>query len=273
MALEGFVEIASDIYIFTPPNPRKGELVILATWMGAADKHSAKYAAIYQKLIPTCRILLLKSVVGTMISSYRKQERAMESAANAVHEIIEECEDVPEAKPHILLHMFSNGGMNSATNLLVDLSRKRRKSTPLVGLICDSTPTGSSYRKAYASFRYSFPQQFPINVFASLLIHTILILLYASIYAGRYDHPQDYWRKSILDKNLVGSNSLCYIASKADKLTDWRDVIAHAETARSEGWDVRDIIYDDTPHCNHLNKDPQAYENAISEIWTVNKVE
>jgi hypothetical protein len=272
MSLEEFVEIAPNIYMFSPPNPRVGELVVLATWMGAADKHIAKYTALYRKLIPTARILLLKSVVRTMISSYRKQERDMEPAASAVDDILKECAGIPEAKPHMLLHMFSNGGMNSATHLLLELSRKRRQPMPLVGLICDSTPTGAGYRKTYSAFKYSFPQRFPANIIASLIIHVIIILLFASIYAGRYEHPEDYWRKSILDEKLISSKKIFYIASKADKLTDWNDVVAHAETARRNGWDVREIIYDDTPHCNHLKKDPQAYENAITEMWAKNKV-
>lgn len=267
MALNGFIELGANIQIFTPPNPEVGQLVILATWLGAADKHIAKYTALHQKLFPNARILLLKSIISTMITSYKKQEKDMEPAASAVHEILEECAGNPQAKPRILLHMFSNGGLNSGTQLLLVLNRKRGQPMPVVGLICDSAPTGAGYWKTHSAFKYSFPQGFPVNVLASSVIHVLLILLFASIHAGRYEHPEDFWRKAILNEKLVECNRICYIASKADKLTDWKDVLAHAETARGKGWSVKEMIYDETQHCNHLAKDPKAYEDAVTYIW------
>lgn len=272
MAIEGFVSLAPNIQMYSPPNAMVGQLVILATWMGAADKHIAKYTTLYKNLIPTARILLLKSVVSSMISPYKKQQAALEPAASAVHEILEEVAGNPQVKPHVLLHMFSNGGINSGTLLLLDLHRKRKQAMPLVGLICDSVPTGAGYWKTYSAFKYSFPQGFPANIIASSAIHVLLILLFASIYAGRYEHPEDFWRRSILDDKLVDSKRICYIASKADKLTDWKDVVAHADTARNKGWEVKEIIYEDTPHCNHLAKDPHAYEGAITSVWHESRI-
>jgi hypothetical protein len=163
--------------------------------------------------------------------------------------------------------MFSNGGIKSTTHLLIDLNRKRKVPMPLVGLICDSVPTGAGYWKTYNAFMYSFPQRFPTNIAAALLVHTLLILLFLSIAMGRYGHPEDFWRKTVLDKSLIDSNRIAYVASKADKQTDWEEVVAHAEIARKQGWDVREIILEDTPHCNHLKKDPHLYHDLVARVW------
>ena len=108
---------------------------------------------------------------------------------------------------------------------------------------------------------YSFPQQFATNIAVASMVHTLLILLFRSDAMGRYENPEDFWRKAVLDKSLIDSNRMAYMASKADKQTDWRDVVAHAEIARKQGWDVKEIILESTPHCNHLKKDPQMYHD------------
>ena len=94
-----------------------------------------------------------------------------------------------------------------------------------------------------------------------------MILLFLSVAIGRYENPEDFWRKAILDKLLIDSNRISYVASKSDKQTDWQDVIAHAEIARGQGWDVKDVILEDTPHCNHLKKDPQMYHDLVTLMW------
>lgn len=262
MALNAFSRLASDAYLYTPQNAEAGHLVILCTWMGAADQYIAKYISLHKKQIPTASILLLKSQVSSMIKPYAKQQQAIEPAMSPVLKVLE------HSSPRILLHVFSNGGINSATHLLIDLERKRNTSLPLVGIICDSVPTGAGYWKTYSAFMHSFPSRFPVSVAASTAVHVLLVLLFLSIAMGRYENPEDFWRKSILDERLIATKRICYIASKADKQTDWRDVVAHAEIARGRGWGIKEIILEDTPHCNHLKKDPQLYHDAVELIWT-----
>jgi hypothetical protein len=248
MALDGFVKLAPEILLYTPPNAAIGQLVILGTWMGAADKYIAKYVELHKKQLPTASILLLKSGVSSMISPYKKQQAAIEPAMIPILSLLEQCKE-SKIEPRILLHIFSNGGINSATHLLIDLNRKRKAPMPLI------------------AFMYSFPQRFPTSIAASSMVHTLLILLFLSVAMGRYENPEDFWRKAVLDKSLIDSNRVAYVASKADKQTDWRDVVSHAEVARKQGWEVKEIILEDTPHCNHLKKDPQMYHDLATRMW------
>ncbi|CAO2654474.1 Nn.00g112070.m01.CDS01 [Neocucurbitaria sp. VM-36] len=271
MALDGFAKLAPDILLYTPPDAAVGQLVILGTWMGAADKYIAKYIELHKKQLPMASILLLKSGVSSMVSPYKKQQVAIEPAMALILGLLEQCKE-SNTKPRILLHMFSNGGINSATHVLIDLNHKRKAPLPLIGLICDSVPTGAGYWKTYNAFMYSFPQRFPTNIAAAMMVHTLLTLLFLSVAMGRYENPEDFWRKAILDKSLIDSNRIAYVASKADKQTDWRDVVAHAEVARKQGWDVKEIILEDTPHCNHLKKDPQMYYDLVTRVWEGHKL-
>ncbi|KAI1804892.1 hypothetical protein F4811DRAFT_256664 [Daldinia bambusicola] len=270
MPLEGFVELASHIFLYTPSDYKTGQLVLFCPWLGAADKHMAKYADIVRRVAPNAKVLLLKSYVSDMITSYSMQERNMKPAVHAVCQLLEECEGI--TKPRILLYVMSNGGINSATHLLVMLDRRLKKPLPLIGVMCDSNPTGSSYMKTCRAFWYSFPTRFPHIILATVCIHVIVSLLYMSIAMGRYEAPEDYWRKAILDDRLISNKRIAYIASKADKITVWRDVSSHAEQARKKGWEVREFILEDTPHCNHISKYERLYVNTVADLWKGKKL-
>ncbi|KAK6958412.1 hypothetical protein Daesc_001212 [Daldinia eschscholtzii] len=270
MALQGFAKLGPSIFLYTPSEYKTGKLVVLCTWLGAADKHIDKYADIFRKVAPNSKILLLKSFVGSMISPYSKQEREMKPAEHVVYHVLDQCSGT--TKPQILFHMMSNGGINSATNLLAILQRKLKKPLPLVGLICDSVPTGASYVKTCRAFMYSFPDSFPLNIVSTVCIHVLISLLYISIATGRYEAPEDYWRKSVLDDKLIDSKRIAYIASKSDKMIDWKDVSSHAELARKKGWVVKEFIFDDTPHCNHISKYEGLYVNTVADLWNGGKL-
>lgn len=277
MALPDFVELGPNIFLYTPSEHQVGHLVILCTWMGAADKHINKYTEIYRRNIPSAKILLLKSFVGSMISSYSSQQRAMKPAKNAICQLLNECDSLQpggpssNGKPRILLQMMSNGGVNSATNLLVILERELKTNLPMVGLICDSTPNASSYSKTCNAFMYSFPCGFPVNLATTAFVYFTITLLYLWIAMGN-EAPEDYWRRSVLDDKLIKCRKICYIASKADKMTDWRDVVSHAEGARKKGWAVEKFIFDDTPHCNHVSKHEEIYVDTVRRVWEGRKI-
>lgn len=272
MALQDFDQLGPHIFLYTPSEHKAGHLIILCTWMGAADKHIEKYVQVHRQNAPSAKILLLRSVVGSMISSYKSQQRAMKPAADAVCKVLEECGS-PQTegassneKPRILLHIMSNGGANSATALLVVLEHKMKTNIPMIGMVCDSAPNASSFKKTCNAFMYSFPHGFPLNLITTLFVYFTITLLYLWIAVGN-EPPEDYWRRSVLDEKLIDCRRICYIASKADKMTDWNDVVSHAEEARKKGWAVKEIIFEDTPHCNHISKHGATYINAVTDVW------
>ncbi|KAJ3575259.1 hypothetical protein NPX13_g4096 [Xylaria arbuscula] len=222
-----------------------------------------------------------------MISSYGKQEDAMKPAENVVCDILNECVDTQSGgnfstnahrQPRVLLHIIGNGGLSSATNLLVALERRTKKSLPVVGLICDSAPMGASYTNACRALTYSYMIDFttdlPYSPLIWLLVHAVLAIIYLFTGLTGYETPMAHWRRSILSKKLIDCDKVYYFSSIDDKVIDWKDVLSHAKQARKEGWEVKELLYDYTPHCGHIRREKQRinYEDAVYYLWEGKKI-
>ena len=58
-----------------------------------------------------------------------------------------------------------------------------------------------------------------------------------------------------------------YVYSKKDALIPEEDVKSHAESARKAGFEVREELYEDSPHVAHARTDPVRYWGAIKKLW------
>ena len=291
--LAKFHHIGPRTSLYIPPShPESDSLIILCTWLGAGRKHIAKYAAMYQRLAPTARILLIESEVSILVSSYARQRRALQPAIRIVQESSEHS--------RVLLHIFSNGGCNTATQLLLDLREKRGKPLSLIGLIVDSAPALGTYRKEHEAMMLSLPKGFAAQLAGYVAVSTLLRMLHVWIAAGN-ENPSNLMRRVLLDKTYVRGAQLvqtetlpgyerdnsfsngraletdrdsglglriCYLYSKADALVDWRDIVAHAELAKkNEGWEVQEVEFEGTPHCRHYVGNEARYEGAVVSMW------
>jgi hypothetical protein len=108
-----FSSLGPRMSLFVPAEPAPGELIILCTWLGAGKKHIAKYVTEYRRIAPHSRILLIESSVWIITTSYVKQRKAIQPAAEVVRAVLDECgqgDTKPTTKPTIVIHTFSNGG-------------------------------------------------------------------------------------------------------------------------------------------------------------------
>ncbi|KAI0428981.1 indole-diterpene biosynthesis protein-like protein PaxU [Xylaria sp. FL1042] len=274
----GYTYPGPNISLYTPREPKPGRLIILCPSLGISNTRVfCQYTALYYKHTPHARILIINPSILSMISPSSKQENAMKPAEDTVCHVLNECGHLGESEsrnsPRILLHVMGNGGLNSATNLLVVLERRLKRSLRLVGVICDSAPGGASYRKACRALTYSHVDsllfQFPLGLVFWALVHIPLSLLYFFLAISQYDAPGEHWRDSILNDRLVDCKRICYFASVIDTVTDWRDVLSHAEQARRKGWEVRELLFEDTPHCRHMDsrRHRNHYDNAVRYLW------
>jgi hypothetical protein len=266
-----FARLGPRISLYTPPDVAAGQLVVLCTWLGAMPKHINKYILSHRSIAPNSRILLIESNVGVITSTYPAQRKAIRPAAVAVRAVIDECDDGNAKPPRILIHTFSNGGTNSATQLLLELGEERGKPLPVMGIMCDSGPAKGEYWKSYNSMLLSMPKGLAKTV-GPLIVHFICVVLFTSIAAGRYEKPEEMWRRTLLDEQCVLGTTgrqgrICYMFSKADQHVEWQDIVDHAELARSKGWEVAEVEFQDSAHCNHFSKDADRYFNTMRRLW------
>ena len=294
-----FEPLCPRTFIYTPPTALSGHLVILCTWLGAGRKHVAKYTTLYQRTAPSARILLIEADVSILISSYEKQRAAIGPAAGVVLNALEtgsleegvdmKCTDehiatsdnIPGTK--ILLHAFSNGGTNTATQLLLALRAKRgNQPLPVRSLILDSCPAKGTYWKSYTAMVQSLPRGAATRLFGALTVHCILILLHWGwIGAMGNENPSSLHRRTLLDdgairgawneaevdKGLGDNERTVYLYSKDDKQVDWRDIKEHAEDARKRGFHVEEIMFQGSGHCAHYLLHRERYEEIVKESW------
>jgi hypothetical protein len=299
-----FVKIGPRTSVYTPSNPTAGQLIIVCTWLGAARKHIVKYTTAYQNLAPEARILLIESDVQIITSSYKKQREVIKPAVSVVLDTLAECGyyglpsekaltvepsnkleskpstsssmTVTETSPKILLHMFSNGGTNSATQFLIVLHELLHQPLPLVGLLFDSCPAKGTYWKSHNAMTFSLrPKSTASRILAAVIVHCILITLYSWIACGN-DNPATLMRRTLLDEGMLtgassggdeGKGRACYIFSEADEQADWTDIKDHAEEARRKRWTVQEVVFEGSAHCAHFSKDAEKYAEAMKSMW------
>ena len=299
-SLADFVVIGPRTFLYTPPKPRPGQLIILCTWLGAARKHIAKYTALYRHVAPDARILLIESSVSILTSTIVSQRRMTEfaPAAAAVLDALAECghrsSHSPEnpvngrrdnedailqtnqlpsssslARPQILLHIFSNGGMSSTTNLLRILRSRMSEPLALTGLIFDSCPgKGASYWQTFNAIMVSFPNSIAWRFFGALITHCFLIFLVVYAASG-HENPETLWRRTPLEESRPARGAL-YLFSREDRMIDWMDIKQHAQEAETKGWRVNEIQFEGSGHCAHLVTDERRYVEAVKSIWEGN---
>ncbi|PWY93118.1 hypothetical protein BO94DRAFT_532879 [Aspergillus sclerotioniger CBS 115572] len=271
----GLKRIATRTWLLNPDKPVAGQLIIICTWLGASPKHISKYIDMHQSVAPHARILLIESEVSILVSSYARQRRLIRPAVDVVLETLAETEiGSSNAAARVLLHTFSNGGTNTATQLLITLRGIISHPLPLIGLVLDSTPAKGTYWKSYNAMVFSLPPA--SRLMGSVVVHCLLLLLYTWIACGN-ENPAALMRRTLLDEHTVASASqrgdhdtagyVCYMYSKEDRMTDWTDVWDHAVDAREKGWSVKQVLFQGTGHCAHMPHDPIRYTEAVEEAW------
>jgi hypothetical protein len=294
-----FVNFGPRASLYTPAHPESGHRIITCTILtlaplrlhlprkvlnrrfcsgsGQGENTLQNLLEIYQKIAPNARILLIQSAVSIMASSYNHQHKEIQSAASAILDLLDERTN---KQPKILLHTFSNGGTNTATQLLVVLRGLRQKPLPLVGLLCDSCPAKGEYWKSYDAMRFSLPKGFASLILGPILIHGLLILLYTWIARGN-EPLENLMRRTLLDTQTIGpgwesgngsaggdsAGRICYLFSKKDRMCHWEDVRGHPADARVQKWQTQEVLFEGSAHCARLRTDEVKYSAAMKATW------
>lgn len=246
-------------------------------------------------------MLLVESTVISIISSYTRQRRDIQPAVTVIIDTYLDCKHFNEPKPlpdpdselqvqsgaaanspKILIQTFSNGGTNTAAQLLLVVRERLQAPSPLIGLLCDSGPAKMESWKSQRALVLSLPRDIFSRVLGAIVCHGIIIYLFVWIAMGN-ERPSSLQHRVLLDSRyvqepLMGSNDkkplsaqkgrrVNYLYSKADRMCFWADVSEHAEEASDQGWQVREALFEASGHCAHYQKYEKEYADMIKATW------
>lgn len=234
--------------------------------MNAPPRALAKYVVEYRGLVPSARIIFVRSSSSDFIWRLRAQTRRAR-----VTPAVEAMRGLVTPENPVFVHLFSNGGMSSTTHLLQAWKNATGTPLPISAMILDSAPGSPSLRAGLKAFSFALPQMWILRLLGKGFIFAFLILFKLIHSFSMFPDPISLARELINDTSLVraansdGTLSRCYIYSDTDDLVDWRDVESHAVNAEAEGWVVRREVFKNSPHVGHMRTEPDRYWGIVRE--------
>jgi hypothetical protein len=240
-------------------------LVILSTWMDASPKHIAKYIAGYRVIYPKAAFVVITNSMSDVTYRWEKVQR---DRLRPVLAIVEEMQsEASTPKPRILLHVFSNGGVNQACNLANMYREEHNSPLPVTGMILDSCPGKPDYTSGLAAFTVGLPKFKPLRFILLGLIHILLAIFYISNHLLPSRNLLEVLRQRLNDSTLFPLQApRAYFYSKSDKMVNWEHVESHATEARKLGWKVDQEMFDGSAHVGHLVSDSTRYWKLVQNI-------
>lgn len=275
--MDGFERISRSTFIRrAPPPPRESPpvkpgtpppstdspatLIVICSWVAANPKHIAKYTDRHAEEYPDCTLLLLQTSLKDVL--FHPTDKTQKSRVKAAVDIIN-ASDAP-----IVFHVFSNGGTVTASQTLRLLARNRRAAVRAIAF--DSCPGRATYHRTAQAVITSAPKGLkpilPPLVYPALLPQALLtrVGLQDVITKGRARFNDD----AVVP---LAARRL-YAYSKADTMVWWEDPFRHAADARTAGCsDVREIVFENSKHCAHIQEDADKYWEAVIDVLGISK--
>ncbi|CAI6070927.1 unnamed protein product [Clonostachys chloroleuca] len=249
-------------------------LIILGTWTDAQDSHIAKYISKYQELYRTASILLMKSTTR-LFNNTALIGPAVRPALGIIREFFPPSPpssppSLSLKTPSLLIHIFSNGGSASISNLYEQYAATSENAEdtllPYHVTIFDSSPSVFRIQQtvAYLTTGMSSPAHRTVAIPA---LYTIATGLSAMINLGLWKDVLLHWGKSHNDPSKVRERRRVYIYSDTDPVVSHLDVEAHADQAEKNGFEVYKEPFAGSGHIAHVREDEARYWEIVRSIW------
>jgi hypothetical protein len=267
--LGSFTRLAPSVYLqdSTIPSEKADRPVIfIAFWMNAPPRALAKYVVEYRRLVPSARIIFVRSSSNDFIWRLRTQTRRARIAP-----AVEAMRGLVTPENPVFVHFFSNGGMSNTTHLLHAWKDATGTSLPISAMILDSAPGSPSLRSAFKAFSFALPRMWILRLLGKSFLFASLVLFKLIHSFPTLSDPISLAREVINDTSLVratnpeGTLNRCYIYSDTDELVDFRDVESHSLDAEAKRWVVRRELFKGSPHVGHMRVEPERYWGIVKE--------
>jgi hypothetical protein len=283
--LSFMTRLTKEIYLYTPDTSQTTpsrpttspvpppDFILFCSWMGAGDKHIAKYLTRYQTIYPTSQILLIKCEPKHIIIPSRGASIAA-PAVPVIRSIVPPIavrNPQKQQQPRMLVHLFSNAGSSMMNHLYTAFASTARHGTdddatlPLHSTVFDSTPGETTYTGSIVAFGSTVPAGWR-RTLAYPLVHLIMIWFWVwYVLPGR--DVLKVWAARHNDKRFVREVRRSYIYSEEDLPIPWRGIERHAAQARERGFEPRLEKFSGSLHVAHMVKDPERYWRVVRETW------
>ncbi|RAH59265.1 DNA repair protein [Aspergillus piperis CBS 112811] len=268
-----FPSIGKNIYYYEPdlidtPIPENANthpsLIILCSWYGGATpRRVAKYTSGYRQRYPRTSILLINTSFRDYVArSLHSIDGNLTPAKNTITKTLQ---STPDAR--ILLHVFSNGGCNTVTQLA-----RAMKSEPvnfksaLKLIIFDCCPGDSSFDRLYAAGAVALPTAQPGRAIGTAVLYSTAKVGYA-LQSMKAMRSIDDYRADLNDAEIFGEARRLYLYSRIDEMIPWKDVEGHMIEASRRGYSVTGVSFEDGKHCGLVMGDERRYWDAVERAW------
>jgi len=235
------------------------EMIILCTWFRALPKHIAKYIDAHRQRYPEAQILVIESTVGDMMYTPYSVQR------NRLSPVVDIVKEMASANHEILLHVFSNGGSNSAVQLAEAWRSSQSLPFPATSMVLDSCPGSPSLKLAADAVVSSSPKNshWWVIIFAWTVV--VPFVAFPSLLGG--PNVVSLLRERLNEARLFSTSTRrVYICSSTDLMVPQDDVVSHCKSARLAGYDAKLIEFNGSAHVSHVMKDPIRYWSAVEDV-------
>ncbi|KAK2055532.1 hypothetical protein LY76DRAFT_595965 [Colletotrichum caudatum] len=265
--LPAMQELSPTTFLYDPPSavpdPNSPKLIAIFSWMSAQDVHIAKYTSRYMALYPSASILLVKCPFIHTLSD-RISKRQIKPAVPIVRALADSTPP-SEARPQLLLHVFSNGGATNFAKFLdmyADADRAGRLALPPHVTLYDSCPGAFHWMRSYRAMSASMPR-----ILAPLAHVFIGLFWLLHVPLGRRGFFDKMWATLRQKALLVSEKRRAYMYSKEDRMIHWSDVERHADESKQVGFKVRAERFEGSQHVAHSKLNPSRYWGLVKEMW------
>ncbi|PWY86878.1 hypothetical protein BO70DRAFT_369922 [Aspergillus heteromorphus CBS 117.55] len=253
----------------TPEFPNQPQTVILAFWMNAPPRAYTKYITQYQTLLPHARILILLNTSSSFLlppNPATEQQTRLSPAVSVLR-------SASSSSSTVHIHLFSNGGVFSTTNLLAAYRNATGQPLPVSSILIDSAPGKPTIAGGFRAFSYMLPSNVVLRTLGQVVLGMGLVVMFLGFWACGVRDAVSVGREALNDPALFGGLTAgrvrrCYVYSKEDDLVEWTDVEEHAEEAEKLGaGEVRREKFHGSKHVCHMRVDSERYWGIVRSLW------
>lgn len=235
--------------------------------MSAHRKHITKYTEQYRRLHPDADILVLESTVGDLVyrSTHTQQQQLLPAREILLSHISDSTKHTEQRQ--IILHAFSNGGAQSAVQLVAGLPPAARLRA-FSAIVLDSCPGTATYRRTVHAMSLSMPKSLLWKVLGPPILHFVLCLIFFSLFITGAEDVITRIRRQLNDQTLFDPEvPRLYIYSRADQLVPYQDVKDHVQDAKQNGYsNTHELVFEASGHCAHAMTHKDRYWEAVESL-------